>query len=63
MAFKLIIDELDIEEIFDTEQEAEDYVDVVMSDMKTGAEILHMSNPGDYPYENPDDFDYEIEEI
>ena len=63
MAFKLTIDELDIEEIFDTEEEAEDYVSVVMSDMSTGAEILHLSNPGDYPYEDADDFDYEIEEI
>ncbi len=63
MAFKLTIDDLDIEEIFDTEEEAEDYVSVVMSDMSAGAEILHLSNPGDYPYEEPDDLDYEIEEI
>ncbi len=63
MAFRLTIGELDIEEVFDTEQEAEDYVDVVMSDMNTGAEILHMSNPGDYPFGEADDFDYEIEEI
>ncbi len=63
MAFKLTISELDIEEIFDTEQEAEDYVDVVSSDMSTGAEILHMSNPGDYPFEEAEGFDYEIEEI
>lgn len=64
MAFKLTIKELDIEEIFDTEEEAEDYVCVVRSDMHTGAEILHLSNPGDYPYsDEDDDLDYEIEEI
>ena len=64
MAFKLTIDELDIEEVFDTEEEAEEYVSVVRSDMCTGAEILHLSNPGDYPFEDADDdFDYEIEEI
>ena len=64
MAFKLTIPELDIEEIFDTEEEAEDYVCEVSSDMRTGAEILHMSNPGDYPFEEcDDDFDYDIEEI
>jgi hypothetical protein len=63
MAFKLTIFDWDEEQIFDTEQEAEDYVDVVMSDMSAGAEVLHLSNPGDYPFSIAEDLNYEIEEI
>ena len=57
----LFNDEYD-DEIFDTEEDAEEYALYLSSCAKLGAEILHMSNPGDYDeddYEN----DYEIEEI
>lgn len=46
------------DEIFDTEEEAEEYALYLCSCAKEGAEILHMSNPGDY-----DEDDYEIVEI
>lgn len=50
------------DEIFDTEEEAEDYALYLSSCAKEGAEILHMSNPGDYDADDYDD-DYEIVEI
>lgn len=57
----LFNDELE-DEIFDTEEEAEEYALYLVSCSKEGAEILHMSNPGDY---DEDDYceDYEIIEI
>ncbi|MCM1500608.1 MAG: hypothetical protein NC124_19270 [Clostridium sp.] len=50
--------------IFDTEQEAEDYFYEWMSNYNTGGEVLHLSNPGDYPLEMVEqEPDYEIVEI
>lgn len=53
------------DEVFSSEEEAEDYAIYLQGCSRLGAEILHMSNPGDYPYDE-DDFeapDYEIFEI
>lgn len=47
-------EELDLEEEFDTEEEAVDYGFQSVSDYHTGMDVLHMSNPGDYPEENED---------
>ena len=61
----VIFDGEEQDEVFDTESEAEDYALYLCSCSRLGAETLHMSNPGDYDY-NEDDFespDYEIEEI
>lgn len=54
----LFNDELE-DEVFDTEEEAEEHALYLVSCTKLGAEILHMSNPGDY---DEDDYeaDYEI---
>lgn len=57
----LFNDELE-DEVFDTEEEAEEYVLYLVSCTKLGAEILHMSNPGDYD-EDDYEVDYEIIEI
>ena len=40
-------------------------MDTIVSECRTGAEVLNMSNPGDYPYDEDDDFDieYDIVEI
>ena len=57
----LFNDEYD-DEIFDTEEEAEEHALYLSSCTKLGAEILHMSNPGDYD-EDDYEIDYEIEEI
>lgn len=50
------------DEIFDTEEDAEDYALYLASCSKLGAEILHMSNPGDYDEDDYND-EYEIIEI
>lgn len=53
------------DEVFSSEEEAEDYAIYLQGCSRLGAEILHMSNPGDYPYDE-DAFeapDYEIFEI
>lgn len=57
----LFNDEYD-DEIFDTEEDAEEHALYLSSCAKLGAEILHMSNPGDYD-EDDYEIDYEIEEI
>ena len=53
------------DEVFDTEEDADEYGLYLRSCSRTGAEILHMSNPGDYEYDE-DTFeapDYEVIEI
>ncbi len=53
------------DEVFDTEEAAEDYAQYLVSCSRTGAEVLSLSNPGDDPYD-PDTFDepdYEIFEV
>lgn len=67
--FKLKIFESGFEEyedeVFETKAEAQECMDTIMSDYRTGAEVLNLSNPGDYPYDEDDNFDidYEIVEI
>ena len=51
--------ELD-DEIFDTEEDAEEHVLYLSSCTIFGAKLLHMSNPGDY---DEDDYDDENEII
>ena len=41
---------------FDSRQEAKEYAYELQSYQRTGAEILNMSNPGDYEYDE-DDFE------
>lgn len=63
--YKIIFDGEEQDEIFNTEEAAEEYALYLCSCYREGAEILHMSNPGDYDYDE-DEFespDYEIVEI
>lgn len=50
------------DEIFATEAEADEYGLVQVSNFSAGGEVLHMSNPGDYPLDD-EDADYEVVEI
>lgn len=62
--FKIIFEDEEQDEVFDTEEKAEDFANYLCSCSREGAEILHMSNPGDYDYDE-DDFEspeYEIVE-
>lgn len=60
--YKVIFNDEEQDEIFNSESAAEDYALYLVSCTKEGAEILHMSNPGDY---DEDDYetDYEIVEV
>jgi len=51
------IEELD--EVFETESEAEEYGLYMCSCYSTGGEVLHLSNPGDYPLSD-ESADYEV---
>ena len=49
--FKIIFEGDEQDEVFSTESEAEEYAEYLSSCYREGAEILHMSNPGDYDYD------------
>lgn len=62
--YKIIFDGDVMDEVFDTREEAEDYALELCSCARVGAEILNMSNPGEYAYDEDsyEDADYEIVE-
>lgn len=63
--YLVIFDGEEQDEVFSSETDAEEHALYLCSCTELGAEILHMSNPGDYDYDE-DDFeipDYEIVEI
>lgn len=63
--YKVIFDGEEQDEIFDTEEDAEEHALYMRSCTRLGAELLHMSNPGDYDYDE-DSFEgpgYEIIEV
>ena len=63
--FKIIYEGEPEDEIFDTEEDAIDHALYLCSCSRLGAEILNLSNPGDYPYDE-DSFEepeYEIIEV
>ena len=59
------MDEDNYGEFYNSEADAEEAALYAISCANQGAEILHMSNPGDYPYDESDyeDIEYTIEEI
>ncbi len=63
--YKIIFDNEEQDEVFDSEEEAEDYALYLISCTKQGAEIMNMSNPGDYEFneENWEDPTYETIEF
>lgn len=63
--YKIIFENEEQDEIFDSEEEAEDYALYLISCTKQGAEIMNMSNPGDYEFDegNWEDPTYEIIEF
>lgn len=62
MGYKVVFEDWDDDEVFETEAEAEAYALVQISNYHTGADVLHMSNPGDNPPDDDDDPSYEIVE-
>lgn len=55
--YKIVMFDEEQDGIFDTENDAEEYASYLCSCARTGAEILHMSNPGDYDYDE-ESFEY-----
>ncbi|RXZ72958.1 hypothetical protein [Agromyces albus] len=52
------------DEVFDTYEEAEAHALEGVSNYHAGGEVLHLSNPGDYPEDDDDDDpEYEIVEV
>lgn len=60
--YKIIFDGEEQDEVFDTEEAAEEYALYLRSCSSDGAETLHLSNPGDYDHD-PDPFDEPDHEI
>lgn len=60
--YKVLFNDEYEDAVFDTEEEAEEHALYLVSCTMEGAEILHMSNPGDY---DEDDYEaeYEIVEV
>ena len=54
--------ELD-DEVFETEEEAEEHGLYMHSCNALGAEILNLSNPGDYPLEEASGFEFEVVDL
>lgn len=50
------------DEVFSTEEDAEEYALELVSCARLGAEILNMSNPGDYDVDDYED-EYRIDEF
>ena len=47
-------EEVESDDVFETEEAAYDGGVDMRSNYNTGMEVLHMSNPGDYPLEDED---------
>lgn len=61
--FKILFNGELEDDVFDTESAAEDYALYLCSCTREGAEILHLSNPGDYDEDDYDEDEYEIIEV
>lgn len=63
--YKIILEDEEQDEIFGNKEDAEEYALYLLSCSRLGAEILHMSNPGDYEYDEDEweSPEYEIIEI
>ena len=55
--------EEEVDEVFETEEEADEYGSDCVSNYYEGGRILEMSNPGDYPFDEDEEVDYEVIEI
>lgn len=51
------------EEVFDSEDAAREFGYQWISDYHQGGEVLHMSNPGDYPLNEDEEVDLEVIEF
>ena len=61
--YKVIFNGEEEDETFDSYDGARDFANYLVSCSDTGAELLELSNPGDYPYDPYDEPEYEIIEL
>lgn len=61
--FQIIFEGEPEDELYDSYEQAEDAALYLCSCSDAGAEILHLSNPGDYDYDEDEEYEYEIIEI
>ena len=61
--YKILFDGEFEDEVFDSEEAADDYALYLVSCSRNGAEIMNMSNPGDYPLDDFYEPEYEIVEV
>ena len=63
--YKIVFDGEEEDEVFDTYEDADEYGLYLQSCCREGAEILNLSNPGDYEYDEEyfEAPDYEVIEI
>lgn len=52
-----------LDEVFDSEEEAREYGYTEIEAYDQGGEILELSNPGDYPYDEEDEIDISVIEV
>lgn len=53
----------DDDDVFETRAEAEAHALIQVDNFHSGAEVLHMSNPGDYPDDDDEDPQFKIVEV
>lgn len=51
------------DELYDSEEQAEEAGNYSCSCYREGREILNLSNPGDYPLDDDDDCDFDVIEV
>ena len=56
-------DEWEEDGLFDTEEEAQEHGEYVAGCAAEGAEVLNMSNPGDYPIDPDTEIEFEVVEV
>ncbi len=61
--YRVVFENEPDDELYDTEEEAEEAALEMCSNSRTGAEILHLSNPGDYDYDEDEEYEWYIEEV
>lgn len=69
MSFRVVMtysdgDREELDDVFETESEAEEFGLEQVSNFGAGGEVLHLSNPGDYPEPSEGiEADYDVSEV
>ncbi len=61
--FRVVFEGEPQDELYDTYEEAEEAGLYMCGCADLGAETLHLSNPGDYDYDENDEYEFKVEKI